>query len=306
MVNIDTVYQTVLTLANKEQRGYITPQEFNLLANQAQMNIFEQYFYDINQFQRMPGNDTGHSDVLAILEEKIAVFEHNAGPLYIEENFQPVWGSGAELGIELPEEVYRIGDVRLKSKNPKYSIDYGGNIGRQWTQVEILTPKQFNSIVYNPKPLIRPTLDRPIGYLGKAINNKLVQISPTDTYTPTPNARSLFIAYDMKLAENMYGGVEVVWVGIRRDNDLPEWPLEATRLSMDYIKKPTKVQWGYNVIREKALYNPNTSIHFELHESEQVELINKILALAGIVVRTPELYSVATQEETRNIQQEKQ
>ena len=36
-VNIDTVYQRVLTLANKEQRGYVTPQEFNLLANQAQM-----------------------------------------------------------------------------------------------------------------------------------------------------------------------------------------------------------------------------------------------------------------------------
>ena len=40
-VSIDTVYQRVLVLANKEQRGYITPQEFNLLANQAQMEIFE-------------------------------------------------------------------------------------------------------------------------------------------------------------------------------------------------------------------------------------------------------------------------
>ena len=46
-VFIDEVYQQVLALANKEQRGYITPQEFNLLANQAQMEIFEQYFYDI-------------------------------------------------------------------------------------------------------------------------------------------------------------------------------------------------------------------------------------------------------------------
>ena len=46
-VNIDTVYQRVLAFANKEQRGYITPQEFNLFANQAQMEIFEQYFYDI-------------------------------------------------------------------------------------------------------------------------------------------------------------------------------------------------------------------------------------------------------------------
>ena len=43
-VNIDTVYQRVLAIANKEQRGYITPQEFNLLANQAQLVIFEQYF----------------------------------------------------------------------------------------------------------------------------------------------------------------------------------------------------------------------------------------------------------------------
>ena len=52
-VNIDTVYQRVLAIANKEQRGYITPQEFNLLANQAQMEVFEEYFYDINKFDRI-------------------------------------------------------------------------------------------------------------------------------------------------------------------------------------------------------------------------------------------------------------
>ena len=75
MVNVDTVYQRVLTLANKEQRGYITPQEFNLLANQAQMDIFEQYFYDLNQFSRLNGNDTGHADMVDILEEKIGIFE---------------------------------------------------------------------------------------------------------------------------------------------------------------------------------------------------------------------------------------
>ena len=45
MVNIDTVYQRVLAIANKEQRGYITPLEFNLLANQAQLDVFEQYSF---------------------------------------------------------------------------------------------------------------------------------------------------------------------------------------------------------------------------------------------------------------------
>ena len=61
MVNIDTVYQRVLAIANKEQRGYITPLEFNLLANQAQLDVFEQYFYDRNQTARGPGNSTPFS-----------------------------------------------------------------------------------------------------------------------------------------------------------------------------------------------------------------------------------------------------
>ena len=76
-INIDKVYQRVLAIANKEQRGYITPQEFNLFANQAQMNIFEQYFYDINQFDRTRGNSTEYADISSILEEKIAPFKVN-------------------------------------------------------------------------------------------------------------------------------------------------------------------------------------------------------------------------------------
>ena len=74
-VSIDRVYQKVLTFANKEQRGYITPQEFNLFANQAQMEIFEQYFYDINQWGRQPGNTHEYSDPLSNLEDKISLFE---------------------------------------------------------------------------------------------------------------------------------------------------------------------------------------------------------------------------------------
>ena len=73
-VNINTVYQRVLAIANKEQNGYITPQEFNTFANQAQMEIFEQYFYDINQFGRLHGNSTEYSDMLNIINEKLLPF----------------------------------------------------------------------------------------------------------------------------------------------------------------------------------------------------------------------------------------
>ena len=48
------------------------------------MSIFEQYFYDLNQFIRVPGNDTAYSDVVNILEEKIALFEKQ-GYRYIDQ-----------------------------------------------------------------------------------------------------------------------------------------------------------------------------------------------------------------------------
>ena len=71
-VSIDRVYSTVLTLVNKEGLGYITPQEFNLYANQAQMEIFEKYFYDEYREAAKPNLPaTYYRDNLT---EKIAIF----------------------------------------------------------------------------------------------------------------------------------------------------------------------------------------------------------------------------------------
>jgi len=74
MVNIDHVYQKVLAIANKEQRGYITPQEFNLFADQAQMDIFEQYFYDFAQAERIPKSDSIYGDIASHIDDKISIF----------------------------------------------------------------------------------------------------------------------------------------------------------------------------------------------------------------------------------------
>ena len=61
-INVNTVYQTVLTILNKEQRGYMTPDEFNNVATQVQLEIFEKYFEDLNQQIRVPQTDMNYSD----------------------------------------------------------------------------------------------------------------------------------------------------------------------------------------------------------------------------------------------------
>ena len=45
---INSVRNTVLGILNKNNYGYISPQDFNLYAKQAQLELFDEYFSDYN------------------------------------------------------------------------------------------------------------------------------------------------------------------------------------------------------------------------------------------------------------------
>ena len=165
-VSVDTVYQRVLALANKEQRGYITPQEFNLFANQAQMDIFEQYFYDKNQFSRVPGNNTPNSDPVDILEEKIDIFRETfvtPGPL--------------AYTYSLPGNYYRVDHIQL--------INHPDGKNRE---VEKTSHKE--NLLKSISPLLGATNERPSYFVkGNEINIQTKSIIPKIkiVYIRTPN-----------------------------------------------------------------------------------------------------------------------
>ena len=233
MVSVNTVYQTVLALANKEQRGYITPQEFNLHAEHAQMSIFSQYFYDLNQFKRVPGNNTVYSNPIDILEEKISIFKK--GPSTLSTN-------GVQLSA-LDPDIYKLSQVTLL-KTSTYSC-----------VAEEISYEEYHQT--QNSPLLKATETRPIYYIK---DNKVF-------YAPASN-----------------GTYQARW-----------------------IRRPKKPNWTYIVVGEKALYNSTATDHqdFELHPSEQTDLVIKILQLSGVTIKDYNLVQVAAQEETKNIQQEK-
>lgn len=74
-INVNTVYQTVLLIINKEQRGYITPDEFNKTATQVQLDIFEQYFDSLNQQIRVPQTNFDYSNRQTNIDNKISQFK---------------------------------------------------------------------------------------------------------------------------------------------------------------------------------------------------------------------------------------
>ena len=249
-VSIDTVYQRVLAIANKEQRGYITPQEFNLFANQAQMDVFEQYFYDYNQFGRAPGNDTLYSDMLDILESKIDLFQR-----YNEEIIpSTIFG---DFNLSLIDDFYRFNTVRVK---------YSSNLNL--VEAEKVRIKDLTT--YGISPLTRPTRPRPH-----------------------------YVVYPAKDSDGIHN--------VQRIKIYP-YPSLTEKAYVSYIAKPQKVVWGYTMVGDNALYNEasTATFNFQLHVSEENNLVMKILALAGISIKDPTVYQAASAEENKSIQQQKQ
>jgi hypothetical protein len=114
---INDVRNTVLAIANKNNYGYISPQDFNLYAQQSQMDLFEDYFYQYNaqltkENQRMSG--TGYADITKGLLEVIDTFYVN-GPLLNNPGIIGASSIAPNLYI-LPSDYYLINKMLVYTK----------------------------------------------------------------------------------------------------------------------------------------------------------------------------------------------
>jgi hypothetical protein len=134
-------------------------------------------------------------------------------------------------------------------------------------QCEMLNSKDFD--LARQSPLTSPTLTRPIAYLSQRGLGVFTSATQFITHANV---------------QDVHG------VGI----------------NLSFTTRPTTVQWAYVVVNDKPLYNDNISVDFALHASEETELVYKILKLAGINLKVPQVVQVAAGMEQSQLQQEKQ
>lgn len=82
---INSVRATVLNIINKDNNGFITPEEFNSFAKQGQLELFQQYFYDFQKakISDMKGMQTsGYSDITKQIDQTIDFFSSNVNIVY--------------------------------------------------------------------------------------------------------------------------------------------------------------------------------------------------------------------------------
>jgi len=164
-INVDTVYKTVLLILNKEQRGLVTPDEFNKTATQVQLDIFEQYFDDLNQQLRVPQSDYDYSDRQMSIDEKISPFKTEGNCIYNAGQFDlpSVDLTGNSVIYNGTEPVVSTQIVFYKLGTPVYSPIVGFP-----TELQLLQRNDFYNI--EKSPLTASTKDFPT-YLYE--NNKL-------------------------------------------------------------------------------------------------------------------------------------
>lgn len=248
-INVNTVYQTVLLILNKEQRGYITPNEFNKIATQVQLEIFEQYFEDLNQQLRLPGYQDEYADRVDNIEEKISIFKTFGTATY----YNP---GGIDPYFYMPQDVHRIGTIMYKNEQAIQGTDRGQYLH-----------------LYMSK-LTRPTTNYPL-YIQEG------NVTIPDPLNPGTNLCTECIrAY--------------------------VYPEEITSdVQISYVRKPKDVIWAYEVGSQGQYiwdgspgatgpFFPSTgSVNFEIDDTEQSEVILKILAYAGVVIRDPSIIQAA-------------
>jgi len=224
-IDVNTVYRTVLLIINKEQRGYLTPDEFNKTATQVQLDIFNEYFEDLNQQLRVPSNDSEYSDRVKNLEQKIAIFQTDGV-------CPPIIG-----GFDIPSvsDFYKLGTV----------------IYNEDKEVQYVQPNELLEL--NLSPITKPSTYWPV-YTFK---NFIIKVYPTTI---------------------------------------------TTGISCTYVRKPSDPIWNFTLGGNyQYIYSPTTSatnpsVDFELHPTEQTNLITRILLYSGIVINDPQIVQVAAQQ----------
>jgi hypothetical protein len=178
-VNINTVYQTVLYIINKEQRGYITPAEFNSLAVQVQDEIFQSYFPDGNQLNRLNQNnrqnDTEFFNIFKNIDYKLYPFENELSFTYDATSLY--WQYLNTNNDPNFKTIYLIGDI-ISVYNGSASTSSPPSIStsNQNSITQLASKSDYNKIIRSK--LTSPTRQYPLCFKTNFANALALKVFP--------------------------------------------------------------------------------------------------------------------------------
>ena len=317
---INSVRNTVLAIANKNNYGYISPQDFNLYCLQAQMDLFEDYFYQYNNWinrENARTSGTGYADIIKNLEEVIDTFSATA---YLA---QPV--ANVNNQYNLPADYYLINKIFYYPTIKVSGTTTGVN------GYELIDANQTFTTSVAVGDIITNTTDNTSAYITAITNNTTLVISENimanaeayniyDQYNITEvervNQNKLFYLTSSNLtypttqypAYVLGGASSNVTPGVL-GNTISVYPTTITQggaIQAQYIRYPLAPNWTFlTTAGQDPIFNPGAADYqnFELPASDEPNLVAKICQYIGIEIREEQVYKFGIAEELTDTQE---
>lgn len=313
---INSVRNTVLSILNKNNYGYISPSDFNLFAKQAQLDIFEDYFYQYNyqlnkENARMSG--TGYADITKGYGEVINIFSetnflsHNNNNKFFTPSqtttsddyyllnkvlvYTRLLASGINDAIAVNELRNTTGDFIASGVQVG---DIVGNITTNTTA--IVTNVNSSSILTLDANIFLATGNQYVIYDDSVVNeaekvthSKITMLNNSLLTAPS----TMFPAYTQEEPTLSLFPVSVNTIGA---------------VQCQYIRYPKDPKWTYiNLIGGEPSFDQSQPDFqdFELTISDEPTLVLKILQYAGMSIRELQAVQFGQGLENFEDQQEK-
>lgn len=309
---INSVRNTVFSVLNKNNYGYISPQDFNLFAKQAQLEIFENYFSNYNtainkENARVSG--TEYANMTKGIEESIDTFStiRNFDQKAYNRYFTPSQITTGDdyylLNKVLAYTTFRVsgetdpsGDNELIDAAASFTTTV--NVGDIVVNIATLDKAEILAIVSDTELTLDENIFTPSGddysifknesyEAEKVTNSKISMLSNSLLTAPTKT----FPAYSLNS--------DSITV-------LPKTINNPGQIFSQYIRYPKDPKWTYSTLASgEPVFDQSQSDYqdFELPIDDEVNLITKILQYSGMQIREAQVVQFANLEEQKDNQQ---
>lgn len=312
---INSVRNTVLSILNKNNYGYLSPQDFNLFAKQAQLDIFEDYFYAYNyqlNKENARQSGTGYADITKGIEEELNIFSvtnfltHDSANKFFTPSslttddeyyllnkvlcYTRLLASGTNTGVvvstlqdggaNFTSAGVQIGDIVANTTTNKTAIVTSVAATVLGLSADIFTATPEDYAIYD---------DAIVNEAEKVTHSKITMLNNSMLTAPS----ELFPAYTQE------SGLLTVF---------PATINNMGAVQCQYIRYPKDPKWTWVSLSGGEPVFDQSQIDyqdFELPLNDEPALVIKILQFAGMSIREIQAVQFAQAQEQLDIQQER-
>lgn len=313
---INTVRNTVLSVLNKNNYGYLSPSDFNLFAKQAQLDLFESYFYEYNyqiNKENARQSGTGLADITKGIEEELNLFSETKG-LYTQVDNTYYTPSLTTTG----NDYYLINKVLVYEE----VLDEGTTTGTSGGQNHLIDANADFTVDVSIGDIVAVE-NGGVQYLKVIAINSATDLTVSDSYidsvgmpyaiykkgTRMNEAEKVTHSKITMLRNSIYTSPTLLFPAYTTESlsmdVFPDTINSVGRVMSQYIRYPKDPNWTYvSLVNGEPSYDPSQPDFqdFELALDSEADLILKILQYAGVSIREADVYQFANNEETQTNQ----